>query len=100
MKNHGILKVKYSFQQKPVEDEFEWDGGDKIGSILASLVKKHIEPPEIVAQERGEKGKRNTHPSSVNLIENGIDDVLYFECNPGEDTGEWLKIPAIRLVDA
>lgn len=94
MENHGILKIKYNFQQEPVEDEFEWDGCDVIGSILAYLDEKHVEPPVIVAQERG--GKRNKLSSSVNLIENGIDDVFYFEC----DTGKWIEIPTKWLVNA
>jgi len=92
MESHGVLKIKYSFQEVPVEDEFEWDGGDKIGSILAYLVKKHIEDPLILAQARG--GNRNTSPD-INLIENGIDDVFYFEC----DTVEWLEIPTKWLVN-
>lgn len=90
------IKVRYRLKGEPVESVYQFDGFDFLNSTLAHLVSLHIEPNLIPAQERIENGgKRNTQ-RNVNLIELGIDDVLYFD----EESQKWIEIPSEWLVNA
>jgi len=93
MGNEVDLKIRYRHHQDEIDDAFKWDGYDKVNGILMYLIEKHVKPELIPARSRG--GTRNLM-KPINLIENGIDDVFFFD----EESNEWVEIATKWLINA
>lgn len=75
------LYIRYGFHGKHMEKNVAWNGNDQVNSVLAALI-------EELSLPMSEK--------PVNLIENGVDDVFFYD----EDSQRWEEIPTKWLIKA